>query len=211
MKSMTLVARKSYFGVEAQQMRDATARVLTRLQKLPGDRDSVRLDALVEDFRVSAATSRRMIDEMVRRGLLERRDGRGLEFAVTEKFRSYAEAQIIEPLPRARAKMLLNHVADLAWQFNRTAVGNKYEIDALAVFGAYMNLEPELAEVTIAVTGRRRAPATRPLAGRATQALQGHEQIRELIEGQSSHLRAQFFQAIEDIPRPFSVIFKSSG
>ena len=88
---------------------------------------------------------------------------------------------------------------------------NKYEIDALAVFGPYMSLEPELAEVTVAVTGRRRPPAARPTAGRATQALEGHEQIRELIESQSSYLRALFFQGLDDVPRPFSVIFKSSG
>jgi DNA-binding IclR family transcriptional regulator len=197
-----------YFGVDAQQMRDATARVLSRLEDVPPDRATVKLDALVEDFRISAAASRSMIDEMLRRGLLERRGERGLEFSVTEKFRSYADANIIEPLPRSRAKILLNHIADLAWHFNRTAIRNKYEIDTLAVIGAYMNLEPELAEVTIAITGRRRAPAERPAAGRATQALQGHEQIRELVEGQSSYLRVQFFQGIDDIPRPFSVIFQ---
>ncbi len=74
-----------------------------------------------------------------------------------------------------------------------------------------MSLEPELAELTVAVTGRRRPPDERPTAGRATKALQGHEQIRELIEGQSSYLRALFFKSLDDVPRPFSVIFKSSG
>jgi hypothetical protein len=107
--------------------------------------------------------------------------------------------------------MLLSHVADIAWHFNRSESGNKYEIDALAVFGSYMSLEPELAEVTVAVTGRRRPPAAHPAAGRATQALRGHEQIRDLIEGQSPYLQAKFFQRLDDVPRPFSVIFKSSG
>ena len=107
--------------------------------------------------------------------------------------------------------MLLNHVADLAWHFNRTAVGNKYEIDGLAVFGSFMSLEPEISELTVAVTGRRRLPAERPAAGRATKALQGHEDIRVLIEDQSEFLQARFFQRLDDVPRPFSVIFKSSG
>ena len=211
MKSVTLVARKLYFGVDARQMRDSTARVLSRLDALPADRASIKLDALVEDFRISAAASRGMVDEMVRRGLLERVGERGLEYGVTEKFRSYADARIIEPLPRGSAKLLLSHLADLAWHFNRTAIRNKYEIDTLAVFGAYMNLEPELAEVTIGVTGHRRAPAANPTDGRATHALRGHEQIRDMIEEQSSYLRVQFFQSLDEIPRPFSVIFKSSN
>ena len=74
-----------------------------------------------------------------------------------------------------------------------------------------MTLEPELAELTVAVTGRRRPPVARPASGRATEALQGHEQIRDLIEGQSRYLQAKFLKSLDDVPRPFSVIFKSSG
>ena len=70
-KTVTLVTRRLYFGVDAMQMRDATARVLSRLEERP-DQPLVKLDALVEDFRVSAAASRPMIDEMVRHGLLQR-------------------------------------------------------------------------------------------------------------------------------------------
>ena len=84
MKPLTLVSRKVYFGVDAQRMREASARVLARLEGQPDDRAVVRLDALVEDFRVTAAASRSMVDEMLRRGLLERRDARGAEYGVTE-------------------------------------------------------------------------------------------------------------------------------
>ena len=211
MKPLTLVSRKLYFGLDAQRMREASARVLARIGAQPAERPVVKLDALVEDFRVSAAASRSMVDEMLRRGLLERHDPRGVEYGITEKFRRYAEAEIVEPLPRARAKMLLTHVADLCWQFNRTALDNKYEIDALVVFGSYMTLEPELEEITVGLTGRRRPPPQHPAAGRATQPLQGHEQIRELIEGQSRYLHAHFFAHLDDVPRPFSVLFKSRG
>jgi hypothetical protein len=211
MKPLTLVSRKLYFGLDAQRMREASARVLARIEAHPAERAVVKLDALVEDFRVSAAASRPLVDEMLRRGLLERHDPRGGEYGITDKFRRYAQAEIIEPLPRSRAKMLLTHVADLCWQFNRTALDNKYEIDALVVFGGYMSLEPELEEVTVGLTGRRRTPPQNPVAGRATQPLQGHEQIRALIEGQSRYLRAHFFSHLDDVPRPFSVLFKSHG
>lgn len=211
MKPLTLVTKKLYFGVDAQRMRESSARVLVRLEGQPPGRAVVKLDALVEDFRVSAAASRSMIEEMLRRGLLERHDARGGEYGVTEKFRRYADAEIVEPLPRGRAKMLLTHVADLAWQFNRTATDNKYEIDALTVFGSYMTLEPELEEVALGVTGRRRPPPQNPATGRATEPLHGHDRIRELIEDQSRYLRAHFFQQLDDVPRPFTVLFKSRG
>ena len=211
MRPLTLVTRKLYFGVDAQRMRDASARVCARVEGKPPERAIVKLDALLEDFRVSAAASRLMIDEMLHRGLLECRDERAGEYGVTDKFRRYAYAEIIEPLPRSRAKMLLTHVADLAWQFNRIAQDNKYEIDALAVYGPYMSLEPELEEVTVGITGRRRPPPPRPAAGRATQLVKGREQIRDLIEGQSRYLRVHFFQHLDEIPRPFSVLFKSHG
>ena len=211
MRDVKLVTSKRYFGFDAQQMLESTARVVSRLHGVPPERAVIPLDKLIEDFRISAAASRPVIDEMVRRGLLRRVGERSLEYGITEKFRRYADAHVVEPLPRSRAKMILNHVADLAWHFNRSAWENKYEIDALAVFGSYMSLEPVLSELTVAVTGRRRPPVTRPAAGRATQALRGHEQIRELIEDQSSYLEAKFFQRLDDVPRPFSVIFKSSG
>jgi DNA-binding IclR family transcriptional regulator len=211
MTPMTLINRKLYFGLDALQMRESTARLLARVQEMPADRPVVTLDALVEDFRVTAAASRPMIDEMVRHGLLQRLSERGGEYGVTEKFRRYADARIIGPLPRSQAKLVLSNIADLAWHFNRTAVDNKYEIDAVAAYGAYMSLEPEIPELAVAVTGRRRQPTENPAAGRATQALQGREQIKVLIEGLSNYLQTRFFQRLDDIPRPFSVIFKSSG
>jgi DNA-binding IclR family transcriptional regulator len=211
MRPFTLVTKKLYFGVDANRMRDASARVLARLRSQTPARAVIRLEALVEDFRVSAAASRPMIDEMLRHGLLEQQDTRGSEYSITDKFRRYASAEIIEPLPRARAKMLLTHIADLAWQFNRSAHDNKYEIEALAVFGDYMSLAPELEEVTLGLTGRRRPPPRNPAAGRATQALHGREQIRALFEGQSRYVRTHFFLHLDDVPKPFSVLFKSHG
>jgi len=209
MKPVTLITRRLYFGVDAMRLREAAGRVLARLDGLPPDQATVPLDVLVADFRVSAAVSRPMIDQMVREGLLQRHDDLGREFGVTDKFRRYAEARIVEPLPRSRARLLVDHVADLAWQFNRTASSNKYEIEAVAVFGGYMSRDPDLAELSIGVTGRRRQPAARPSAGRATVPTEGHEEIRRLFDGQSSFIETHFYRHVQDVPRPFSVIFKS--
>jgi len=211
MRPFTLVTKKLYFGVDAQRMRDASARVLARLESEGHGRSVVKFETLVEAFGLSAAASRPMIDEMLHRGLLEQQDTRSGVYGITDKFRRYAYAEIIEPLPRNRAKMLLTHVADLAWQFNRSAHDNKYEIEALVVYGGYVSLEPELEEITIGITGRRRPPPRHPVAGRATRPVHGRDEIRALFEGQSRYLRVHFFQHLDDVPRPFNVLFKSHG
>jgi hypothetical protein len=207
---VTLVHRKLYFGIEAMRLRESAARVLTRLHGLPPERAIVKLDALLDDFRIGAAASQTMVEEMVRRRVLLPLAERG-EYAITDRFRELAQAELVEPLTRAKAKMVLDHIAELAWHFNRAAQDNKYEIDALAAFGAYMRLEPDVSDLQVAVTGRHRPPPARPALGRGTRMLKGHEEIRRMIEGQSRFVRAHFVRGLDEVPRPFAVIFKSSG
>ena len=76
-----------------------------------------------------------------RSGLLERLSPSGMEYGITDKFRVLAQARVIQPLPRRDAQMLVAHIVDTAGRFNRTAVTNKYEIAAIAVFGSYMSLD----------------------------------------------------------------------
>ena len=71
-----------------------------------------------------------------------------------------------------------------------------------------MSLEPELAELAVGVTGRRRMPPPRNLDRRAAKPTEGHERIRELFEAQNRHVQVSFFRQLQDIPRPFSAIFK---
>ena len=208
MNVFQLVTRHLYFGVDAMQLRNSAERVLMRVQGQPPDRATVGLDTLAQDFRLSTQESLTMVDQMVQKGLLERGNPNSAEYGITDKFRLYANARIVDPLPRVRAQLLLTHMADLAAHFNRKATRNKYEIETLAVYGSYMSREPELPELSLGVTGRRRSPDARHVAGRATAPTGGHEQIRELFEKLSSFAQIRFFHRLQDIPRPFSVIFK---
>src|SRR4029453_2655519 len=85
MRPFTLVTKKLYFGVDAQRMRDSSARVLARLETEGHGRGVVRFETLVEAFGLSAAASRPMIDEMLHRGLLEQQDTRGGVYGITDK------------------------------------------------------------------------------------------------------------------------------
>lgn len=210
-KTPTLVANRLYFGLDAVRLRDSTDRVLARVIGVPPERATVALQDLARDFHLDTATSRAVADEMERDGLLERLSPSGMEFAITDRFRALATARLIRPLPRADAHALLLQLAGLAAQFNRTAIANKYEIAALAVFGSYLSLDEDLPEVSLGVTGRRRPPVPHPASGRGTRPTEGSQQIRELFEGQSSYLRVGFYHHLQDVPRPFSVIFKDDG
>jgi hypothetical protein len=210
MRTSTLVANRLYFGLDALRLRAAAGRVLARVQDAPPERATVRVDALAEDFRVSAAATRPLVDEMVRQGLLARLAPGGIEYAITDRLRECAHAPIVEPLPRLRAQMLLAHLADIALHFNRTATHNKYEIDAIAVFGEYLGHEPQIAELALGVTGRRRLTVRDAAAGRGAGALQGHERIRTLLERQGEVIDVRFFHRLGDVPRPFSVVFRAA-
>lgn len=202
-----LVTRRRYFGVEAQHLRESAGRVLSRVQGVPVDRATVSLPTLMQEFGMSTALSRTMVDEMIEGGLLERLSPHGIEYAITGRFRQYAQAKIVEPLPRANAQLLLTHLADVAEHFNRNDVRNKYEIEALAVFGSYMSREYELSELLLGVTGRRRSLDDRQVAGRAMTPVEGTAQIRAMLVEQSPYVQVDFFHRRQDIPRPFSIVF----
>lgn len=208
MNGFQLVTRHLYFGIDAMRLRDAAGRVVLRVHGQPPERATVSLDTLARDFQMSTRESLAMVDLMVQNGLLERRRTDSDQYAITDKFRQYAQARVVEPLLRVRAQLLVGHMADLAEHFNRTASRNKYAIEELAVYGDFMSREPDLAELPIAVTGRRRAPDSRPVFGRATTPTAGHEQIRVLFEGLSSFVHVKFVHRLNDVPRPFSVFFR---
>jgi hypothetical protein len=209
MKSMTLVAKQLYFGMDPLNLRDAANRVLARLPEDTTVRAVVRLDALVEDFRLTAGASRELVDQLVADGVLTPLSDRGADFAVTTRMREIARARIIEPLPRTEGQRLVNRCVDLSARFNRTASRNKYEIEELAVYGSYMSRDSDLSDLLLAVTGRRRAPGQRKFIGRSTAQTEGTERIRELFERQSSFIEVAFFKRLTDVPRPFAVIYRS--
>lgn len=208
MKTPTLVQNRLYFGIEAMRLRDATDRVLSRVAGIPPQRATVGLHALSEDFGVTPATGRTLVEQMIEQGLLERLSPNGIEYGITDRFRALATARLVAPLRRQDAQSVLEQVARTASHFNRTALANKYEIDAIAVHGAYMSLDEDLPELSIGVTGRRRPPVARPAAGRGTDATEGTAEIRALVESQSSYVRVAFYRQLADVPRPFSVVFR---
>jgi hypothetical protein len=210
MKTMTLVARHLYFGMDPLRLRDAANRVLSRVPEDTSISASVKLDALIEDFHLTPNVSKAIIEEMVQSGVLTKLPPSvGAEYGITSRFREIARARIIEPLERSQAQLLLAHCGEVAERFNRTAHRNKYEIEAIAVYGHYMTRQKAIAELDLAITGRHRQPEhQKTFIGRASTPSEGTTEIRELFEKQSGFIDVRFFKRLSDVPRPFSVIFK---
>ena len=211
MKTMTLVARHLYFGMDPLRLRDAANRVLSRVPEETSIDASVKLDALIEDFHVTPNVSKAIIDEMVESGVLMKLPPSiGAAYGITPRFREIARARIIEPLEREQAQLLLAQCTQLAGKFNRTAYRNKYEIEAVAVHGHYMTRNKAIAQLEIGITGRHRRPDhQKNLIGRATTPTEGTQDIRALFEKQSGFIEVCFFKKLSAVPRPFSVIFKA--
>ena len=70
MKTMTLVARHLYFGMDPLRLRDAANRILSRVPDDVSVGAAVKLDALIEDLHLTPAASTAIIDEMVQSGVL---------------------------------------------------------------------------------------------------------------------------------------------
>ncbi|MEO8755051.1 MAG: hypothetical protein ABI624_20500 [Casimicrobiaceae bacterium] len=209
MKTMTLVAKHLYFGLDPLRLRDAAERVLSRIPANMTSRATVRLEALLEDLRLGAPASRAVLEQLVQNGVLERLSPSGAEYGITTRFREIARARIIDPLPRHEAQLLVTQCTDLARRFNRTATRNKYEIEIIAVHGSYMSRHEDLSDLMLGITGRRRAPGQRAVMGRATAQTEGTDRIRALFEDRSSFIEVGFFKRLQDVPRPFSVTFKA--
>lgn len=209
MKTMTLVARHLYFGLDPLRLRDAANRVLARMPEDRSASPAVGMEALVEDLSLTPASSRAIIEEMVQSGVLTKLTPTGMHFGITTRFREIARARIIEPIERSQAQLLIGHCAELAEQFNRTASRNKYEIEAIAVFGSYMTRHKAFAEIDLGITGRRRSQGQKNFIGRGIAQTEGTDRIREIFERQSGFIDVHFFKRLSDVPRPFSVIYKS--
>jgi hypothetical protein len=207
--TMTLVRKRLYFGMDPLRLREAANRVLMRVPEDVTQPAVVRFDALAEDFLLGARAGRAAVDEMVEEGFLQRQPTQRDAYNLTDRFRAVARARIIEPLPRAQAQELVARFKQMAAHFNRTAARNRYEIEALAVFGSYMSTQDDLPELAIGVAGRRRSPEERPRFGRATTQSDGTAQLRALFESQSSYVQVTLLRRVHDAPRPFSVIFKA--
>jgi hypothetical protein len=211
MKSRTLIARRRYFGLDPVHFRNAASRVLTRIVGLPAERAHVRGSHLKQDFAVDTREGDALLDELVQSGLIKPLPDRPDDFAITDRFREFAAARVVEPLSRARARQLVARACELCRQMNAEWTRNPLEVEALAVSGAYMSRAGELPELTFGVVVRTRGVERRSRWGRMANKQAGAQAMREELSSLSSFVIVHFVTELAALPRPFSVVFRDEG
>jgi len=209
MKYRTLVTQRLYFGVDAFRLREASGRVLARVAGLSADRAKVRASEIHRDFGVDTVDGQSLVEEMVAEGLLRQRDSSTSEYRVTDRLAEYANARVVEPLVRSRARQLVANARELASQINTGWSRNPLEIEAIAPFGCYISQDLYLDRLPIGVVVRAR-PAPRRARWRMLSKTDGAHEIRGAFKSISSFVQPQLVMRLSDLPPPFAVVFQAS-
>jgi hypothetical protein len=192
----------------AEQLREGSGRVVARVVGLPPERARVRVEHVRQDFHTDTVGTLALVDEFVAEGLLRPRAEREGDFFLTERFIEIAAARIVEPIPHARARILLDEAAKLAARINQEWRRNPYEIEAVAAFGSYMGPDDEIPEVDVGVVLRPRAPSRRTRWMRMAEKHVGAHEIRHAFREVSPAFHVQLLREMRQLPRPYALMFR---
>ena len=205
-KPRTLVTKRLYFGIDPLRLREASGRVLARIHGLEPARASISAEDLQRDFGLDTVEGRSMLDAMVADGLLRPRSSTPSEYRVTGRFVEYANARVVDPLPRSRARALVARACELAKEINEAWSRNPVEIAALAPYGVYLTREPHLDELPLGVVLRMR-PVSRRARFRMLVKAEGVREVRGAFEALSSFARVRLATAVGELPQPCAIVF----
>jgi len=207
MKARTLITQRLYFGMDALKLRASTGRALARIVGLPRERARISGANLQQDFDVDTREGRALLEELVTAGLLQPVTERNDDYRLTERFFEFAAARVVEPLQRPRAKLLLAAACKLAERINQEWAHNPLEIEAFAVYGAYMSRDHQIDELSLGIVVRARASAARARFRRVLPKADGADQIRAAFRELSSFVTVRLVTDRRALPRPFSMVF----
>ena len=203
-----LLKHRHYFGVEPLKLRAAAARIVARVAGLPPERARVTSRQLLMDFGIDTVEGHSLVEELVAEGLLKPRPERPGVYGVAPRFAQIAGARIVDPLPRERAKQLVTEACGLAAQINTSWARIPLEVDMIAPFGSYMTRDSKLSELSLGVVVRMR-PATRRAHWRMASKAEGASALRAAFRGLHPFVRVRLVTELQDLPRPFSVVFRA--
>jgi hypothetical protein len=208
MKIRTLISNQLYFGLEPLVFRRGAGRSLARVAKLPPEQGRVNAQTVGKDFRLDAAAAHTLVDEFVAKGLLQPDPKRAGEYRLTDRFAEFAMARVVPPLPRMRAKELLDQACRLAAKINAEWKHNPLMIHMIAVSGSYMSRHNRISDLTLwPVLKRRREVSARPFGSSTTKA-DGASEISSAFRALSSFIVVRTVAEKTKIERPFAVPFR---
>ena len=109
MKARTLVTQRLYFGMNALDLRTASARVLSRVVGLPPERARVSARSLRQDFGVDTVRGNALVEQFIAEGLVERPTALQADYALTE---CHARRRVLD---KASRRVTAPPLARRAW------------------------------------------------------------------------------------------------
>lgn len=207
MKTRTLITDRRYYGLDPVTLCTGAARVLSRVAGLPPERARVRASALRQDFGLDTREGLALAHDLVAGGVLER-DASSSDFLVTPQLAEIAQARIVDPLPRARAKLLIARACEVAADVNRVWTRNPLEVEQVVPHGAYMTGEARLDELPLGLVVRLR-PVPRRARWNVMPKADGARGLRTTFGQLSTFIRVRLATELEAIPRPFCVAWQA--
>jgi hypothetical protein len=204
-----LIADQQYLGLDAKVLRSGAARTLTRISSHPAGQAWIDLRSLGDDFHLDAGATAALLSAMLASGLLYP-DGAG-RYHPTRQFREYALATVVAPLPRERAKGLIDRASKLAARINSEWKHLPFEIDMMAVSGSYMTRRDQLADLVLSIALHRRAVSRSAESGIPPSKDEASRQIVDALQALSSFVVVRFVSDQTKVQRPFSVVFQAAG
>lgn len=211
MKARTLVTQRLYFGIDALNLRTASARVLSRVVGLPPERARVSARSLRQDFGVDTVQGDALVGQFVAEGLLAPPHDLQPDYGLTERFVEFASARVVEPLSRERARQLLANACALAARVNEEWSRNPLEIEAIVPFGCYMSRDKQLSELSLGIVVRTRPAGRRARWGRLQTKIDGAREIRAEFRELSSFIHVRMVNDTRRLPRPFAIAFHADS
>jgi hypothetical protein len=208
MKARTLVTDRRYFGLDAISLRAAAGRVAARVAGLPPERARVRGAFLRQDFGLDTVEGRVLLDDLCADGLLARPPGPTSDFLVTPRLLEYATARVVDPLPRAKAKLLVVRACELAERVNRDWARNPLEVAMVVPYGAYLGRDHALETLPLALVVRARPGTRRAVFNRMSKS-DGARGLRDSYAALSSFMRVHLCTGLGTVPRPFVVAWQA--
>ncbi len=206
-KGRRLIADQQYLGLDAKALRGGAARTLSRLSSHPAGQAWIDLRNLGDDFHLDAGASAALLSAMLAGGLLYP-DGAG-RYHPTRQFREYALATVVAPLPRERAKSLIDRACKLAARINGEWTHLPFQVEMMAVSGSYMTRRDQLSDLVLSIALHRRPVSRTTHAGVPPSKDDTSRQIVESLQALSSFIVVRIVADQTKVQRPFGVIFQA--
>lgn len=205
----TLIAGRTYFGIEALLLQRGAERVVARVGQ-SSTPVVTTIDSLQHDFQVGHDAAMKLAEALVHGGLLTalpQFEGYG----ITERLREYAEAQMLAPLDHDAAKALLDRVLAMVAEINARWRANPIMVARVAVSGRYTDAASKVPELNVWAIVRLRPSTSRRIWTRQISKVDGAHEIRKALRTFGPMVNVRMVVDEASVERPFVCVFDADA